>query len=871
MSEIKLTIDGREMVATKGMTILDVALENGIDIPTFCWHPKLKTVGACRICLVEIEKWPKLQVSCATEAADGMVVFTNNERVIKARQGVIEFILLNHPLDCPTCDKGGECPLQDVVYKYGVDRARTIEPRQRFIVDESSTFDDLPIGPEIVRNQNRCIHCYRCTRMVEEVFEEDDLGSYSRGHSTEILPPPGREIRNLYSGNVVEYCPVGALTNRDFRYKVRVWLTEQKKTICNFCPDGCNLTAWTFRDKIYRVTSRRNDRVDDGFICDIGRYGYQFVHHPDRLKSPMIKRGGELVECTWDEVYDAIIGKLKQTKEKHGPQGVASLVGEDCSNEDYYVIGKFLRSVVGSNSIDHRLHRKRKLSYGEDLEKLGIVGTNTGFDDLESADLFVVLGSDLHSENPITALRLLKAKRYNDAKLVLINPVPSHLSRSGTEYIHRCNTEVSLITCLARIIVQEKLYNADESGLDDRQIEKFLNDTDDFTIENVSDATGISGDDLTLLARQIAEAKQAVFITGRHISLHYQRDMVLTALFNLALITNNLQGDPKRILALRIGSNNRGCYLFGMRPDRLPINRRVDEKDSLSSDWLAGVSDREGADTIDILRQIEESKVELTFAVGIDPVTSYPDHDYICSTLSKLDFLVVADLYLTETAKIADVVLPLSSCMETSGSFCNWEGRVQTFEQVVKPISLSRPAWQIFTDLASRLDVEFGYGGGEDVFDEFAPMLSSDTKFSFKTFPESGICIPSATPVNKSAGLQPVSVRAPEVIEKHKYVLMTGNGDHHIGRNRTTRSESLNGFQGEPYVGLSGRTANEHALSDGDLVKVENDFGKIVGVVKYIDGLRDDVVWIPDNFPEIAANVLKNREIDIDMVSLVKV
>ena len=871
MSEIKLTINGREIVATKGMTILDVALENGIDIPTFCWHPKLKTVGACRICLVEIEKWPKLQVSCATDATDGMVVFTNSERVVKARQGVIEFLLLNHPLDCPTCDKGGECPLQNVVYKYGIDRARTIEPRQRFIVNEDSTFDDLPIGPEIIRNQNRCIHCFRCTRMVEEVFEEDDLGSYNRGHITEILPPPGREIRNLYSGNVVEYCPVGALTNRDFRYKVRVWLTEQKKTICNFCPDGCNLTAWTFRDKIYRTTSRRNDRVDDGFICDIGRYGYQFVHHPDRLTSPMIRRGGELVECTWDEVYDAIICKLKSIKEKLGPEGVASLVGEDCSNEDYYVIGKFLRSVVGSNSIDHRLHRKKKLSYGEDLEKLGIVGTNLTIDDLESPDLFVIVGSDLHSENPISALRLLKAKRNNDARLVLINPVPSRLSRSGTEYIHKCNTEVQLITCLARIIVREKLYNADETGLDDRQIEKFLNETDDFTIENVSDSSGISKDDLTLLARQIAEAKHTVFITGRHVSLHYRRDMVLTALFNLALITNNLRGDPKGILALRIGSNNRGCYLFGMRPDRLPINRRVDEKDSLSSDWLTGVSDRKGADTIDILRQIEESKVELTFAVGTDPVTSYPDYNYICSTLTKLDFLVVADLYLTETAKIADVVLPLSSCMETSGSFCNWEGRVQIFEQVVNPISLSRPAWQIFTDLAARLEVEFGYKSGEDVFNEFAPMISGDTKLNFRTVPESGICVPSATPVNRSAGLQPVSVRAPELDQKHEYVLITGNGDHHIGRNRTTRSESLNRFQSEPYVGLSERTANELALSDGDLVKVENDFGKIVCVVKYIDGLRDDVVWIPDNFPEISANVLKNREIEIDMVSLVKV
>jgi len=871
MSEVKLTINGKDITTVKGRTILDAALENGIDIPTFCWHPKLKSVGACRICLVEVEKWPKLQVSCATEAADGMVVFTNSERVVKARQGVIEFILLNHPLDCPTCDKGGECPLQDIVFKYGVDFARTIEPRQRFIVDENSTFDDLPIGPEVIRNQNRCIHCFRCVRIVDEVFEEDDLGAYSRGHITEILPPPGGEIRNLYSGNIVEACPVGALTNRDFRYRVRVWLTEQKKTVCSFCPDGCNLTAWTSRDKIFRATSRRNDKVDDGFICDIGRYGYQFVHHPDRLTSPMIKRGGELVECSWGDAYDAIIGKLKSIKEKLGPQGVASLVGEDCSNEDYYVIGKFQRSVVRSNSIDHRLHRKKKLSYGEDLEKLGIVGTNLTFGDLEQADLFVVVGSDLHSENPITASGMLKAKRCNGAKLVLINPAPSRLSRSGAQYIYSYNTEVRLLTCLARIVVQEKLYSAEETGLDDRQIEKFLNETDDFTIDSVSDESGISKDDLTLLARQIARARRTVFVTGRHVALHYQRDMILIALYNLALVTNNLQGDPKRILVQRVGSNNRGCYLFGMRPDRLPINRGMAEKESLSAAWPNGVPDRKGADTIDILRQIGESKVELAFAVGVDPVTSYPDHNYICSTLSKLDFLVAADLYLTETAKLADVVLPMSSCLETSGSFCNWEGRVQVFEQVVKPMNQSRPAWRIFADLAARLEVGFGYKSGEDVFNEFAPMISDDRRLSFKTFPENGICIPSATPVNRSAGLQPVTVKTPDVAEKHKYVLILGNGDHHTGRNRTTRSDSLSRFLKESFVGLSEKTATEHALSDGDLVKVENEYGKIVSAVRYIDGLRDDVVWIPDNFPEIAANVLKNRDMDIDMVSLVKV
>ncbi len=870
MEKIKFQIDGQEVETTKGKTILEAALDNGIDIPYFCYHPKLKSVGACRVCLVEVKDWPKLQVSCATPAADGMEVFTQNERVTKGRRGVIEFILLNHPLDCPTCDKGGECPLQNITYRYGIDKARTHEPRQRWDVEES-TFDDLPIGPEIIRNQNRCIHCYRCTRLVDEVFEEDDLGAYQRGHGTEILPPPGREIRNLYSGNVVEYCPVGALLNRDWRYKVRVWLTTQKKTVCNHCPDGCNIISWTFRDKIYRNTVNRNDKVDEGFLCDVGRYGYQFVHHADRLKSPMIKKGGELVECSWGEAFEAIRKKLSSIKEKLGPQGIAALVGDDLSNEDYYVIGRFMRSVVGSNSIDHRLHRKKKLSHVEELEDLGIAGTNLEYEDIEDADLFVILGSDLHSENPITALRVLKARRENEGDIFLLNPAPTRLVRSGTELVYKYNSEVAILNAITRYILEKKLYDSESTGLTDSDIKAFLDKTRTCSLEKVAKDANIDLETLKTLARKIAGARRAVFITGSHVSLHYQRDGILRALYNVAKVGGSLNDEKKSILIQRRGGNNRGCYLFGMRPDKLPIYKTLDKREELKDVWPEGVSDREGADTIDVLRQMQDNKVELTFVAGADPVTEYPDGSYICSALTKLDFLVVSDLYLTETGKLADVLLPMSSYTESAGSFCTWEGRVQKFEQVLKPIKPSKPAWRIFADLARLLEVEFGYEKGEDIFNDFVKMIPGAEEKNFATFPAEGICIPSGTKVNQNAHFQIVEQKNAEIEPERDFVLITGEGDHHIGRNRSTRCESLMRFMGEPYIGISRATAEKFEVGDGDLMKAENKSGKIVGPVKVVDRLPDDVIWIPDNFAEMQANQLRNRNIDIDMVSLVKV
>ncbi|MCX6826517.1 MAG: 2Fe-2S iron-sulfur cluster-binding protein, partial [candidate division Zixibacteria bacterium] len=306
VEKVTLTINDREITVLKGTTILEAAKQNGIEIPTFCWHPKLKSIGACRICYVEIKNMPKLQVSCATEVTPGMVVYTESEKVKQGRKAVLEFILLNHPLDCPTCDKGGECDLQDNTFNHGVDDSRFDFSKQRFIRDRKSTFDDFRIGPEIIRNQNRCILCFKCVRVNQEIFGEYDLGAYQRGKTTEIDAAPEQSVASLYSGNLVEICPVGALTNTDWRYKIRVWKTQKVKSICCFCGDGCNLTLWKNSNHVYRATSRRNDAIDEGWICDVGRYGYQIVNAENRLTSPLIKRGDRQIPVSWDEAIALI-------------------------------------------------------------------------------------------------------------------------------------------------------------------------------------------------------------------------------------------------------------------------------------------------------------------------------------------------------------------------------------------------------------------------------------------------------------------------------------------------------------------------------------------------------------------------------------
>ncbi|RME30586.1 MAG: hypothetical protein D6800_01725, partial [Candidatus Zixiibacteriota bacterium] len=342
----------------KGTTVLKAALQHGVDIPFFCWHPKLKPVGACRMCYVEIEGMPKLQVSCNTVATDGMVVYTNSDQVRQGRRAIIEFTLLNHPLDCPTCDKGGECHLQDLTFAHGFDDSRFEFQKYRFVPEDGhSTFDDLRIGPEIILNRNRCILCYKCVRANKEAFGEYDLGAYERGNITEINAAPGQQVANPFSGNLVEICPVGALTNTDWRYKIRVWLTQQAKSVCPYTSSGSNITFYYERHKnrIFRVTSRPHDYIDDGWLADVTRYGYQIVNSDDRIRKPLIKKGGKQVEATWDEALDLIARRVNEIIEKKGCVCLGGIAYPGLDNASLYTLNKFIRFGLGSQNIDYRI------------------------------------------------------------------------------------------------------------------------------------------------------------------------------------------------------------------------------------------------------------------------------------------------------------------------------------------------------------------------------------------------------------------------------------------------------------------------------------------------------------------------------------
>jgi formate dehydrogenase alpha subunit len=739
---VSLTIDEKKITVEEGTTILKAAEKLGIEIPSFCFHDKLEPVGACRMCLVEVEKMPKLQVACATTVTEGMVVKTNTPEVKRARKGVLEFLLINHPLDCPTCDKGGECDLQNFVFKHGSDKSRFVEEKRGFVVDPKSKLDDLSIGPQIIRNMNRCILCRKCVRFIKEIAGEDDLGTFRRGAKSEINVLPDIPADNPYSGNVVEICPVGALTSKSFRYKIRVWQTKETPTICPHCGDGCNITLWTKDVRIYRITSRRNDPVDEGFLCDKGRFGLEFVNDPERLMTPLIKKNGEFVPCDWDEALTSVANKFKTILGKFGNDSLAGIGSSKLTNEDNYIFQKFFRVVLGTNNIDHRVDSENPLP-SPDLSNYNQIYTMTNsIAEIENAKLILVFGCDLEKEHPIINLRVIKSVRKGNL-LILANSQKTRLNRlAREELIYKKGTEVALLNGLAREIMEEKLLEPDKIKVSKEDLDRFRQSVLPYDKEKVFRITGIAPDKIRSLVNSFIQAESLLILCGKEIISHPQNKEVIDSLYNLILLIGHWGKRNCGVNLLWEDCNSQGALDCGVLPDRLPGFVHISDepkRKEIEEVWKAKLPDKPGLSFNQMLKEIHAGKIKAMYIMGENPLKKYPDQEYVKSALDKLDFMVVQDISLTQTAKLADVVLPGASFAEKDGTFTNVERRVQKLKRAFDPLGNSKADWEIICLLAQAMGYKFDYLSAKEIFNEIAKVSSIYEHISYEEIGEVGI------------------------------------------------------------------------------------------------------------------------------------
>ncbi|HEY4034823.1 MAG TPA: NADH-quinone oxidoreductase subunit NuoG [Ktedonobacteraceae bacterium] len=682
---IHLTIDDIPVEVPKGTLVWAAAKQAGIEIPIYCYHQKMPPLGACRMCFVEIEKMPKPpQTACTTPVSEGMVVHTKTDLVTKARRGTLEFLLINHPLDCPICDKAGECDLQDFTLRHGPGGTR-------FDLNKRHYQKPIPVSKDVYLDRERCILCQRCTRFSSEISMDNGLVMISRGYRMEVGTAPDHAFDSVFSGNTVEMCPVGALTAASYRFKARPWELKHTSSVCNNCSVGCNARIDVRVDKITRLMSRNNDEIDDGWLCNRGRWEFDYVNSPQRLRTPLIRRNGNLTPASWDEALNYIALKLRATIDKDGAQSVAGIGSTRTTNEEAYLFQKFLRHVVGTPNIDH--HHGYFPGPRNSLTGKPWMMTNS-IAEIEKASHIILIASDPYQRQPILNLRIKKAIKQG-AKICVINSMPTELDRFAT---FKVTIPQDGAGAAAKILLKYALSN---NALKVEGFESLRASIkrEEQAIREAEDAFGArSTTQLQQMAEEIIGAKGAIILYDEMATLAPNCENLAEDLQTLAVLTNNIDHPGAGVGPLFEDANSLGARDMGLLPNALP-GYQVPSETGLSYNEI-----------------LSNPQIKVLYVMGANPVRHLPE----ASLPSSLEFVIVQDILLTETAQLANVVLPAVTFAEKDGSMTNIDHHIQAIRRALRPLPGAKVDWEILTTLARRMGEQWTYASPRDIFLEIA-------------------------------------------------------------------------------------------------------------------------------------------------------
>jgi NADH-quinone oxidoreductase subunit G len=675
LEPVKFTINGRAVTVPAGTLLIEAAKQVGIEIPSYCYYPNLTLQGACRMCLVAIERMPKLQTACTTVVTNGMVVHTETEEVKNARKAMLEFLLTNHPLDCPVCDKGGECELQDAVFRYGAAESRFMESK---LHHEERKFSSL-----VYYDWPRCILCYRCVRVCDEGMDVNAYGIGFRGAHSEIIPNRGEQLDCEECGMCIDICPVGALTSGTYRHRTRPWEMTYTGTICNHCGDGCKTTLSVRNNQIIRANNRDHSGLNGEFLCVKGRFGWDFVNSDERLTTPLIRRTGKQEVSTWDEALSVTVERLKEILGEYGPESIAVIGSNRTTNEENYLLGRFTRTVLGTNNLDH--HRTADYSsLVRALTEAQATDRHAAMEDILQASSILLVGNDPTHQHPLTAFQIRQAVQRQAARLYVINHQETKLRRQSSLYATvKPRGEAEAIRALAGS-------------------------------ERPSPPLVAAGADaLALVNEKLHKESDTVIIFGEEIQGAAVRDLVRWGL--------SLPGRT-RFIALGDYANSRGAADMGLLPGTLPGYSPITDEAAragFESAWEAKIPAEPGRPAREIIAGIESSQIKALLVFGSNPVKTF---GIPREASSKLAFVMVAELFPTETAQIADVVLPATSFAEKSGTVTNTCGQVQALKKTLRKAG-TRSDLEILLALARLFGQKWNYQSAEDLTREIIAQV----------------------------------------------------------------------------------------------------------------------------------------------------
>jgi len=873
MSEkVKFIIDTKEIIADKGKTILEAALENDIYIPHLCYHPDLKPVSVCRLCVVDVQG-KGLVVSCQIPAEQDMVIKTKSPEVDKVRRLATKLLMVNYLPDAAVRNKDAENELEKVVRYLGItkdDLKQLRKPQEKFTLDTSNPFFD--------RDLNKCILCGICVRTCEELEGLGAIDFIFRGSSTKIGTFADRPLAESICeacGECLVRCPTDALRLKKFQAPER-----EVTTTCVYCGVGCGIHLGVRGKEIVSARGDRENPVNKGILCVKGRFGYEFVHHPDRLKTPLIKKEGKFVEATWEEALDLIAEKFSQCKSEE----FAALSSAKCTNEENYVFQKFTRAVMGTNTVDHCARLCHAPTVAGLVQSFGSGAMTNSIGEIQHAACMLAIGTNTTAAHPVIALKMKEAVRRG-AKLIVANPKEIDLCRHAHLFLqHRPGSDVALLMGMMRVIDDEGLLDKDFIDTRTENYRAFKESLAQFDIDFVHKVTDVPKEKIIAAARCYAAHKPAAIFYSMGITQHTHGTDNVLATSNLALLTGNIGKPSTGVNPLRGQNNVQGACDLGALPNVYPGYQKVVDKaaqEKFEAAWGVRLSDKVGLTHLEIFDAICNDKIKILYLMGENPILSEANSTHVKEALKKLDFFVSQDLFLSETAHYADVVLPAASFAEKDGTFTNTERRIQRVRKAIEPIAQAKTDWWITSEIAKRLKAKgFDFNGPSQIMDEIASLSPSYHGIAYERIEEVGLqwpCLSQEHPgtqflhgqkfATKSGKGKFISLayRPPAEVPDNAYplVLTTDRSLYLFHTSTMTRRvKGLDELNPEELLHLNPKDAADLSVNDGEIVRIISRRGKIKARTKVTDICPAGITSLTFHFAESPTNVVTNAAMD---------
>jgi formate dehydrogenase alpha subunit len=886
-----LIIDGREVEVTPGTTVLEAARKAGIYIPTLCHDPHLEPYGACRLCIVKIDGIRGLPTSCTTPCEPAMVVITEDEEITRIRRGIIELTLADHPAECCTCLKSEDCELLHVAAYLGVDK-HSLERLQR-------RTEVLPVdtsNPAFDFDPNKCILCGKCVRVCREITGIGAIDLARRGYQSRVSTFGGKAWSDTVCqscGECVERCPTGALMPK------RVIIPQREvKTLCPFCGVGCPIVVGVRGKDIVRVKADPDSTVSQGGLCVKGRFGYDFVNHPDRLTRPLVRRAGVprsagLTEkiavedifrpAGWDEALELTAAGLTQVLESSGSGAMGVLSSAKCTNEENYLIQKFARVVLGTNNIDHCARLCHSSTVAAALESFGDGAMSNSIADIGEAEVIFLIGSNPTACHPIIARRITHNIRNNGACLIVADPRATELARRADLHMsHRPGSDVALLNGMMHAILESGLHDADFIAQHCEGFDLFRKNVEYFSLERAALISGVPAEDIRRAAEKFATAKRGVVVFGMGITQHITGVDNVKSIANLLMLTGNMGRKGTGFSPLRGQNNVQGACDMGALPNVYPGYQNIDEPDvraRFSEAWQANLNSRKGLPLTDMISAADQDHLQGMYVIGENPLMSEPNLEHTRQALAGLRFLAVQDIFLTETARLADVVLPAACFAEKSGTFTNTERRVQLVRQVLEPPGLARADWQIVAELSSRFGYSMPYADSGAIMQEIAALTPIYGGISHRRLERhDGLQWPCwdsrhrgtprlhVTTFTRGRGkFHAVTYKPPAETTSEDFPLVLTTGrvlEHFHTGTMSRRSRVLETLEPHGHIDMNEKDAEAVGVQAEEFLQVSSPRGEVVVQVRIDNTVPQGTAFMAFHWREAPANLLTSEAVD---------